>query len=1157
MKAARLARRMRLSSTSALALCLAGGFAGAAKADSVYWNGITNDWFVDSNWVWDGHTPNAGDFARIDTTGVVISGAGAYVGTLFLGISSTADLTIEDDLTSDSVSLGWNSGSLGTATITGAGNTWANSGAIYVGYGGDGVINILDGATVSTGEMNIASGTTSTGTVNLQDDSSLVTSGYLYVGFGGDATSGGDGHLNVLSGSDVTSANSIIANGTNTTGAALVDGTGSSWNTTGSLLVGGGGVGTLDVTNGGYVQSGTATVANLASASGSNVNVDGAGSEWSILGDLYLGSDGTGSLKITDGGGVEIGAAYLGYGVAGSGSIVVDDASLSVTDRIGVGYDGTGSLTIRNGATVNGNGAILGWNSTATGTATVTGVGSRWDNTGTLYVGNLGYGSLTVADGAIVTSTDGYVGTENGSDSELRINGAGSAWTMDGAFFVGHNTGAEGTVTVDGGGSISSLQGILGDLSGSVGTMTVTGAGSTWSATVDPAILYSGDLNVGRHGTGNLSVLNGGSVTGNRLHIANEAGSSGTAVVSGAGSNLTVTDRLSIGIEGDGELTVADGGTVSAGRIVIADDASSSGTLNIGAAAGDAATAAGVIDTDTVIFGDGDGEIVFNHTATDYVFGADVAGTGTLSFLSGITELTGDYSTFTGGLSIEGGRVSVNTDTLSVAASVLDGATLGGNGMLGNVAVASGGTVAPGNSIGTISVGDITFASGSFYAVEVDDLGNSDLIDASGTATINSGATVTVGPENGTDDGSTYTSGTVYTILSAAGGVNGTFGSVTDSFAFLDGRLTYDADNVFLTLLRNDIAFSSLAETRNQAAVGTALESFVIGDALYDAVAALGAADVPGAFDALSADIHASTKGMLIDDSHYVRDAFNARLLGGDPQGYGFWTSAFGAWARSESDGNAGSLAHSTGGFAGGADTVLADDWRLGFAGAYSRTAFDEASRDASGTSDNASLGLYGGRSLGPLGLRFGAAYTWHQISTERTVDVGSLHGRNEADYDARTAQLFGEASYDIETSLGRISPFAGLAYVHLRTDGFSETGGMTAVSADGDSYDTTYGTLGLRAQAPIALGDTKALLHGMAGWRHDFGDGVPAARLAFAGSDSFTVYGVPSARDVAVMEAGISLAVSKNALVSLSYAGQAGDGAWEQQVKGRLDVRF
>lgn len=1163
MKSARHARLRRLSSTSVLALCVAAGLSGAAgAADTVNWKGTaSNDWFNDANWEWGGHAPGTADEGRIDKTGVILDNATGYVGNLLIGLGSTGDLTVNDDLNSTSATFGWSAGSSGALTINGAGNAWINSGDIYVGNAGEGLISILGGASVSTGALYIGSGPTSTGTVTLENGSQLSSSGYLYVGFGGDGVSGANGYLNVLSGSDVTSANSVISNGTNTHGSAVVDGAGSTWDTTNHLLVGGGSLGTLEITNGGYVEAGSAAVANSAAASGSFVTVRGSAggtaSRWNVLGDLLLGAVGEGTLEILDGGDVDVDAAYLGSTGTGRGTIAVDDATLDIVDRIGVGYDGEGELTIRNGGTVDSDGAILGWNASASGTATVTGSGSRWDNTDTLFVGNLGDGFLTIADGGVVTSTLGYVGTENGSDSEATVTGAGSSWEMSDAFIAGHNTGAEGTVTISAGGKISALQGILGDLSGSIGTMAVTGTGSTWSAIVDPMVLYSGDLNVGRFGTGNLSVLAGGSVVGNRLHIANEAGSAGTALVSGAGSNMTITGRLSVGIEGDGILTVANGATISAGSIVIADEATSSGVLNIGAAAGSTAATAGTVTASTVTFGDGTGEIVFNHTASNYVFGADVEGDGTLSFLSGTTNLTGDYTDFTGALSIAGGYVSVNTSTLSVVADVLSGATLGGNGTLGNVAVASGGTVAPGNSIGTINVANITFAAGSIYSVEVNDAGASDLINASGTATIDSGASVNVGPVNGTDDGTSYTSGTVYTILTAAGGVTGTFGTLTDSFAFLDATLSYGANDVYLTLLRNGVSFTSFAETDNQLAVAGALETLSTSDALYNAVSGLGAAAVPGAFDDLAGDVHASAKAMLVDDSHFVRDAFNARLLDGDHQGYGFWTSAYGAWARSESDGNAGSLAYGTGGFSGGVDGIFADDWRIGLAASYSRTAFDVDSRSSSGTSDNNTLGAYGGRSFGPVDLRFGAAYTWHRLNTERTVDFGSLADSNEAGYDAATAQLFGEASYDVETGFGRISPFAGLAYVHLQSDGYSESGGVSALSGGAGSYATTYGTFGLRGERAVEIGGTAALFQGMLGWRHDFGDGTASVRHAFAGSDSFTVEGVPIASDVAVMEAGLSFAIRENATVGLSYAGQAGAGDWQQQLKGRLDIRF
>ena len=91
-----------------------------------------------------------------------------------------------------------------------------------------------------------------------------------------------------------------------------------------------------------------------------------------------------------------------------------------------------------------------------------------------------------------------------------------------------------------------------------------------------------------------------------------------------------------------------------------------------------------------------------------------------------------------------------------------------------------------------------------------------------------------------------------------------------------------------------------------------------------------------------------------------------------------------------------------------------------------------------------------------------------------------------KADYTARTAQAFGEVGYGM--SLGNIAsePFAGLAWVHLNTDGFSEAGGAAALTAPSQSLDATFTTLGLRAATVLRLMDgTEMTVHGTLGWRH------------------------------------------------------------------------
>ena len=226
-----------------------------------------------------------------------------------------------------------------------------------------------------------------------------------------------------------------------------------------------------------------------------------------------------------------------------------------------------------------------------------------------------------------------------------------------------------------------------------------------------------------------------------------------------------------------------------------------------------------------------------------------------------------------------------------------------------------------------------------------------------------------------------------------------------------------------------------------------------------------------------------------------------------------------------------------------GGDALVADSWRVGLMTGFSRSSFDADDRASSGSATSYLLGAYGGSQWGAVSLRTGAAYSWNNVDTRRAVTIPGLSEMLSADYDAGTAQIFGEAGYRIDTAAASFEPFANLAYVNVRTDAFTETGGAAALSQASSNTDATFTTLGIRASGDFALGTVNATARGMIGWRHAFGDVTPLSTLAFAGSDAFTVAGAPIARDAAVIEAGLDFAIAPKATLGVSYTGQFGSG--------------
>ncbi|MBA8876701.1 outer membrane autotransporter protein [Phyllobacterium myrsinacearum] len=386
------------------------------------------------------------------------------------------------------------------------------------------------------------------------------------------------------------------------------------------------------------------------------------------------------------------------------------------------------------------------------------------------------------------------------------------------------------------------------------------------------------------------------------------------------------------------------------------------------------------------------------------------------------------------------------------------------------------------------------------------------------------------------------------------------------------------------------------AVTLNQKSTGHAVLQLGLGNPLLQTVLFSKKGEVLH-YDTLSGEAHASLRGTLLQDAGLVSGAASERVRAAfdgvavkaapvaTPLAYGpdargknrhsadqafdattpapvastvaLWGQAYGGWSHGSSDGNAAAYNRNTGGIVTGMDGVIADTWRLGVLAGYGSTSLHGAGSSTS--VDSYQLGVYGGTKIDALRLSLGTVLAHHEIDSRRKVSFGSLQETDTAGYSANTVQLFGEAAYRIDTPYAALEPFAAAAYTHLKTDGFTETGGIAALSAPSSSTDLTTTTLGLRASRAFTIGNAASLTaRGMAGWRHAYGDVTPQAQFAFAsGGESFDVNGLPVAADAALVEAGLAFDIGKATTIGLTYTGQFSSQVNDNSVKADLTVRF
>ena len=494
----------------------------------------------------------------------------------------------------NSAYLGYQVGSNGNIVVDGAGSTWnINSGSVAIGYYGLGNLTIQNGGTVNSitnSGSNISiyvgqgdEGGSGTGNITVTDTSSIlsVSNGAVIVGHGG------QGYLNIYNGGLVSITGTDTGDSTGVslyvgvnspaevTSSVVVSGNyqdaNSTLNTNGVVIVGSNANGELDVNAGGVANIYGADSGNVGLYIGHNngtsgtVNVDGSGSNLTLVnGSVIVGFDGNGALSITNSGAVNFNGTdskgigfYVGRHSDSTGTVTVDGSSLNIAGgATAVGYRGLGSLTVSNGGYVTSSstdsnfiGAYIGSHGSADGSnVTVTGGDSGWEvDNGALVVGSHASAALNILNGGSVY-TDGsdlssialYIGYHGDSSSNVTVSDHNSELDISGGALVAGLWGT-GNLSILNGGYVNSESSdgetavYLGYHTPSTGNALVDGLNSEWDISGGSAI-------IGRSGFGNLTIQNGGNVniTGmDESNISLYLGYNGNGT-----GNLTITDAL-------------------------------------------------------------------------------------------------------------------------------------------------------------------------------------------------------------------------------------------------------------------------------------------------------------------------------------------------------------------------------------------------------------------------------------------------------------------------------------------------------------------------------------------------------------------------------------------------------------------------------------
>jgi T5SS/PEP-CTERM-associated repeat protein len=636
------------------------------------------------------------------TGAVTVSGATTNLTADWMSMGSNGEgtLTIENGghvSVQNKTGIGDFLNGLGTVVVRGAGSTLNAIGWADVGSYGAGELTITDHGRVTGGGVYIGGGPSGYGQVEVSGAGSILDPGFISVG------SQGEGEL-FISDSGISAAQNgvVIGGAANGVGIATVSGVGAEFRAAWYLAVGAEGNGSLIIENGGLADADNSFTIGAQSTGVGNAYVTGTGSRLEGAWNVLVGERGAGALTVDNGGLVSTpgwlitglhpgssGTLHVGPGgtarsdqqvqiadLAGSvGDAVVSGAGARLESGwgIGVGNEGQATLTVEGGATAeSNNGVFVGDKVSGRGEVTIRGTGSSLTADWGIEVGDEGRGTLAVSDGATVAAQNGFVvGRSATGVGEVSVDGIGTS--ASGAWYVRVGESGKGTISVGSGGTLST-----------------------------PADI---DVGVQSGGKGVLNIESGSSVSSFRMNIGGtSAAAGGQGVVNvNTGGTLNASNRLTVWNNAGNALNLR-GGTINTPSLILNGNPAlfnwTGGTLHLTAGMTFDPFASTIFGTARTISGT-------QKLKITGLEGLGPTGGFTLTVTNGGVHEVSDAIVINanGALRLHNGGTVIADRILHTDGGTFEftGGTLHVNTFYGNL-VNAGGTLSPGNSVGTTTV---------------------------------------------------------------------------------------------------------------------------------------------------------------------------------------------------------------------------------------------------------------------------------------------------------------------------------------------------------------------------------------------------------------------------------------------------------------------